>query len=193
MGWNGEPKRHELASRGIRTSFSRKEYTNMRTYFNNPEQFVADQLKHLKFPIVVYPSNVDKYDDMIKHWAEIYDIPEVHVKKAFQKITISWSEFIDLYDIKDSAQSDKEFAKDEYREYRRDARENGWLEEVPPFKQWYEESYNREPSVKDYFIDTYQDETERMELANRIINDVESNLDYYADSEMMKIRDKLAQ
>ena len=97
--------------------------------------------------------------------------------------------FIDFFDIKELAYSEKDMAKDEYKEYRRELKESGYIE-VKPFREWFIETYGHEPTTKGYLSDLQDDE--RHEIVRRMLNDFEYDLEVFADIELEKIRDKIA-
>ena len=172
MTWKGERQRHSLSARGVKSKRDKTRVGSINVLDNLHKQLIAG-----KFPITVYPRNVKDWKSSIKQIAEEYEVSEQTVEKWFSKIKIGWRSFIDQFGIDEDAYSEKEWAKDEYRELKREAREDGWLEDVLPFKQWFEEEYGYPPTVKGYF-EGLSDE-DKFDLANRVLTEIEEDLDTY--------------
>lgn len=171
-GWYGDRQQHSMASRGIRTNVAYGKSLGRLSSIDN----IYNQIESNKFPIVIYP-NLDGWDEQIKHLAKVHEISEEDVRKEFSKISLSWKEFADLYDIENDSYSEKEWAKDEYKELKMDARAEGWGDEVPPFREWFIEEYGHAPTVREHY--KHLDAGDKLILAEKVLKDVNDDVDYY--------------
>ena len=157
-GWRNESQRHRLAGMGISTTNKKSGEITMKA--RGMEDDIFDQIKKGKFPLRIrVDSNIIKeHDNLIKEIAEGDEEYERHIRKKASLIKISLSEFKDMTGIEDEFASMKEDARDSYHWYKDEAREDGWLDEVPPFKEWFIDEYGHAPNIKEYMANLEEDE-----------------------------------
>jgi len=142
-GWHGEPHRHSLASRGIKTGRKMKASGNA---------WSTGDVK------VIYQN-----DELVKFTQDLFE------KKMGHKLTSSKAKWMlaNLFKhykedyIKDELETEVYYARDEYKDEKREARSEAKIMEMefefPPFKEWFAETRGYLPTMKEYLINNEDD------------------------------------
>ena len=173
-GWKGESHRHRLAGMGISTRSRGCKPSRMNA--SGMEDDIIEQIMKGKFPINVKVDKaiIDENEWQIKEWAEGDADEEAYIRKKISKVKIGITDFKEMTGIEDDWQSLKEDAKDSYKWYKDEAKEDGWLDEVEPFKEWFHGEYGHDATLKGYIANL--EDYEAQEYAEILIESIKEDL-----------------
>ena len=168
-GWYGQKQQHSLASKGIRSKT--KSYGKVNST-------LFDQIKQFKFPL-----RFDIDDATINGFnKEIYDYAEgdkkeiARIKRKMKVIKIKQNELLDYTGWKEDFYDVRKEVKEEYRDERRQAKDEGWLDEFPDYDDWlWDSAYSNKMDVK-WYVTEYLDDEQIQEQLDSLREDINNDL-----------------
>ena len=170
-GWYGHRQQHSLASKGIKSKT--KAYGKIK-----PD--LLKQVKQFKFPLKfeIDVKTINKFNEEIDEYAEGDKDVIRRIKNKMKVVKINQSELLDYTGWKEDFYDVRKEVKEEYREERRQAKDEGWLDEFPDYDDWiWDSAYPIKMDIK-WYVTEYLDDEQIQEQLNSLKEDIHNDLWY---------------